>query len=114
MTAAEIGMTSAEDFRAMALGLPEAEQGGHFDVTDFRVRGKIFATWREKDGRAVLKLTPDQQQLFKETAAGLFTPAAGSWGLKGWTLVVLDRIDAATLGHAMAMAWRNAAPKSLP
>lgn len=106
-------MVSAEDFRTMALGFPKTEQGGHFDVTDFRVRGKIFATWREKDGRAVLKLTPDQQQLFKETAAGLLTPVAGSWGLKGWTRVALESIDAATLGHAMEMAWRNVAPKSL-
>ncbi|MBN9241832.1 MAG: MmcQ/YjbR family DNA-binding protein [Mesorhizobium sp.] len=107
-------MVSAEAFRATALGLPDAEQSGHFDVTDFRVHGKIFATWRDKDSRAVLKLTPDQQRLLGETAAGLFAPVAGAWGLKGWTLVTLDKIDAATLGHAMQMAWRNVAPKSLP
>lgn len=106
-------MVSAEEYRTMALGFAEAEQGGHFDVTDFRVRGRIFATWREKDGRAVLKLTPDQQQLLRETAGSLFEPAAGSWGLKGWTLVALDRIDATTLRHAMEMAWRNVAPKAL-
>ncbi len=44
----------------------------------------------------------------------VFAPVAGAWGLKGWTLVTLDKIDAATLGHAMQMAWRNVAPKSLP
>ncbi len=107
-------MVSAEAFRAMALALPDAEQSGHFDVADFRVRGRIFATWRDRDRRAVLKLTPDQQRLLEETAAGLFAPVAGSWGLKGWTLVALDRIDTATLGHAMETAWRNVAPGSLP
>lgn len=106
-------MLSQAQFAAMALGLPEAAQAGHFDVTDFRVRGKIFATLREEDCRAVLKLAPDQQKLLMETAGGQFAPVAGSWGLKGWTQVLLDRADDETVRHAMAMAWRSVAPKSL-
>ena len=106
-------MLTPAKFATIALGFPEAVQGTHFDVTDFRVRGRIFATLREKDGRAVLKLAPDQQKLLMETAGGQFAPASGSWGLKGWTQVMLDQVDEGTMRHAMAMAWRTVAPKSL-
>jgi hypothetical protein len=106
-------MVTQEQFCAMALGFPEAARGSHFDVTDFRVRGRIFATLRVRDGRAVLMLKPDQQHLLMETARGMFEPVPGAWGLKGSTRVRLEATDEATLRHAMAMAWRKAAPKSL-
>lgn len=66
---------------------------------------------READGRAVLKLSPDVQQLLMETSPGMFEPVKGAWGLKGWTCVVLAWADEATVWHAMAMAWRSVAPK---
>lgn len=102
-----------DDFRALALTFPEAVESSHFDTADFRVRNKIFATLREADGRAVLKLSPDEQQLLIATSPGLFEPIKGAWGLKGWTRVVLDRADAETVRHAMGMAWRSVAPKKL-
>ena len=101
-------MTQAQ-FRDLALGFRGSVQGSHFDVTDFRVGGKIFATLREHDGRAVLKLSPDEQQLLMETSAGLFEPVKGSWGNKGWTRVRLDQADQATVRHAMTMAWKSVA-----
>ncbi|MBN9236858.1 MULTISPECIES: MmcQ/YjbR family DNA-binding protein [Phyllobacteriaceae] len=106
-------MLTEERFCKLALGFPEAVQSGHFDVTDFRVRGKIFATLRPKDGRAVVKLSPDEQRLLMETAAGQFEPIPGSWGQRGWTRVVLDMADEASVRHAMAMGWRSVAPKTL-
>ena len=52
-----------DEFRALALSFPETVEASHFETADFRVRGRIFATLRESDGRAVLKLSPDEQQL---------------------------------------------------
>ncbi len=106
-------MTQAE-FRDIALGFPGSEQGSHFDVTDFRVRGRIFATLRESDGRAVLKLSPDEQQLLMTTTPGMFETVKGGWGLKGWTRVTLGEADEETVRHAMSMAWKSVAPKKLP
>ncbi len=97
----------------IALGFPGAEQSSHFDVTDFRVRGKIFATLRPKDNRAVIKLAPDEQRLLLETSAGQFEPIPGSWGHKGWTRVWLEKADEETVRHAMTMSWRSVAPKAL-
>ena len=102
-----------EEFRAMALTFRDAVESSHFGTADFRVRGKIFATLREADGRAVLKLSPDEQQLVMATSPGLFEPVSGSWGSKGWTRVVLDGGDAQAVRHAMGMAWRSVAPKTL-
>lgn len=102
-----------DEFRALALTFPEAVEASHFDTADFRVRGKIFATLREADGRAVIKLAPDEQQLFMATAPGMFEPVKGAWGLKGWTRVALERADADTVRHAMQLAWRSVAPKKL-
>jgi hypothetical protein len=104
---------TADEFRALALAFPEATEGSHFDTADFRVGKKIFATLRESDGRAVLKLSPDEQQLLMETGAGTFTRVKGSWGLKGWTQITLERADAETVRHAMAFAWKSVAPKKL-
>ena len=100
-------MITNSQFWRMALSFDGAIEGGHFDVTDFRVKGRIFATWRDKDGRAVLKLAPDQQKLLMETTGTVFSPVAGSWGQKGWTRVALEAADEATLRHAMTMAWQT-------
>ena len=106
-------MMEQDEFRALALTFPDAVEQSHFDTADFRVRNKIFATLRAADGRAVLKLSPDEQQLVMATSPGMFEPIKGTWGLKGWTRVALDRADAETVRHAMAMAWRSVAPKKL-
>ena len=106
-------MMEQDEFRALALTFPEAVESSHFDTADFRVRGKIFATLRRADGRAVLKLSPDEQQLVMATSPGMFEPVKGAWGLKGWTRVTLGRADLDTVRHAMTMAWRSVAPKKL-
>jgi hypothetical protein len=100
-------------FQKVALSLPEAEASSHFDVPDFRVAGKIFATAGRIDGKAVLKLTIDQQQLLCEAEPSMFEPVPGGWGRKGWTNLVLAKADAKTAKSALWMAWRNTAPKKL-
>ena len=106
-------MLTQAEFRKFALSMTEAEEGRHFENTDFRVRGKIFATLRPTDGRAVLKLAPAEQSLLMEVHPGLFEPVPGSWGMKGWTRISLESADAATALHAMTLAWCNVAPKAL-
>ncbi|PSH68433.1 hypothetical protein CU102_14205 [Phyllobacterium brassicacearum] len=104
---------SLESFAEMALSFPESIQGSHFGTTDFRVNGKIFATLRPGKQRGVLSLSRGDQALLRETSAGMFEPVPGSWGEKGWTFVILDNADPDAVRHAMAMAWKKAAPKSV-
>jgi hypothetical protein len=100
-------------FQKLALAMPEAAAASHFDTPDYRVAGKIFATAGRKDGRAVLKLTIDQQQMLCEAEPAMFAPVDGGWGRKGWTNIILAKADTATAKSALWMAWRNTAPKKL-
>ena len=100
-------------FEKIALSLPETAAASHFDVPDFRVGGKIFATAGRIDGRAVLRLTRDQQQMLCESEPDMFHPVESAWGRKGWTNMVLATTDVKTAKSALWMAWKNAAPKKL-
>jgi hypothetical protein len=101
-------------FLKLALSLPEAEASSHHDSSDIRVRGKIFASPADRPGGvAVLKLTPEQQQMMCEVEPDAFAPVPGGWGRKGWTHMRVAKADAATARSALWTAWRNVAPKTL-
>jgi len=102
-----------DDFRGIALELPEATEGAHMNHPDFRVRGKIFATLWPKESRGVVMLTPEQQKQVTEAAPAVFEPVPGGWGRKGSTSVRLQLAVEATVRSALLMAWRNKAPDSL-
>jgi hypothetical protein len=54
---------TAEEFRSLALSLPEATEQSHMDHPDFRVRGRIFATLGYPDsGRAMVKLIQEERR----------------------------------------------------
>jgi hypothetical protein len=97
------------DVRKLALSLPEAEEQAHFDKPSFRVRGKIFATLWEKEKRAVLKLSLEEQDAFVKMQPEVF--AVTPWGHQGWTSVELARVDRALFGKLLVEAWRRIAPK---
>jgi hypothetical protein len=105
---------TADDFRQIALSLPEALECAHMDHPDFRVRGKIFATLGYPDqGWGMVKLTPEQQTSLVRAEPAVFVPAQGGWGRRGSTTVRLDTDDQVTLSSALVAAWRNVAPKRL-
>ena len=77
---------TAEEFRKMALSLPETSEAAHMGHPDFRVGGKIFATLSPPgQGWAMVKLTPDQQESFVQAEPKVFAPFNGAWGRDGTT-----------------------------
>src|SRR6266852_926315 len=110
----EDGVT-AEQFRRLALGFPEAFESSHMRHPDFRVRGgKLFATLAHPDETwAMVKLTPEQQEEFVGAEPEVFAPVKGGWGRGGATSVRLKSATKMILRRAMAAAWCNAAPKKL-
>jgi len=72
-----------DDFRSIALSLPEASESAHMGHPDFRVRGKIFATIWPDDGWRMVKLTLEQQSVFLQAEPAVFVPVKGGWGRKG-------------------------------
>jgi hypothetical protein len=104
---------TADEFRVLALSLPEAVEGAHMDHPDFRVRGKIFATLGPGEKWGMVKLTPDLQASFVGTEPQAFQPIAGGWGRRGATKVILEAGEELTVRQALLAAWRNIAPRRL-
>jgi hypothetical protein len=98
-------LISAEQFRALALGLPGAVEHTHHAHPDFRVGKKVFASLGYPDaGHGMVKLTPEQQAVLVAAEPGIFRPANGAWGRQGSTLVVLSAVDETTALSALRMA----------
>jgi hypothetical protein len=105
---------TADEFRSLALSLPEATESAHMNHPDFRVRGKIFATLGyPNESWGMVKLTPEQQRLLVQTQPDAFEPVKGGWGRRGCTTVHLNAATAETVRSALIEAWRNIAPKRL-
>ena len=104
-------MISVAAFRKLALSLPDAIEVPHFELTSFRSGGKIFATLSEKDSRAMVKLTPEQQEMMTAAEPGIFQRIPNAWGDKGATWMHLKNADAKTALSALKFAIANVTPK---
>jgi hypothetical protein len=105
-------MTGAQ-WRKLACSLPEVEEKSHFGQPDFRVRNKIFADMSPDGKEGTLKLLPEVQAMLISAKPKAFRPAAGAWGVKGWTHVVLAELDAGSAPGLLREAWSLVAPKTL-
>lgn len=95
-----------DDFRRLALALPEAVESSHMGTVDFRV-GRIFATLGYPNTAfGMVQLTREHQDIVVGVEPRIFRPVSGAWGLKGATLVVLAEADEPTLRGALEAAWR--------
>lgn len=104
---------TANQFRKLALALPEAVEASHMDHPDFRVGGKIFATIGPKGDWGMVKLTPELQKSYVRTDPDSFEPFNGAWGKRGCTKVLFKSANTHVVEQALAAAWRNTAPKKL-
>jgi hypothetical protein len=105
---------TANDFRRLALSLPETVESSHMDHPDFRVAGKIFATLGYPDAAwGMVKLPPLHQDLFIQAAPEAFVVVKGAWGRRGATSVRLAKVKKAILRKALVSAWRFTAPRRL-
>src|SRR5437879_4033774 len=75
---------NAASFRRIALSLEGAKEGSHLGASDFRVRGRIFATLAsQRQGYGNLMLTPELQAEFIQELPEVFLPVPGGWGRMG-------------------------------
>jgi len=102
------------EFRALALGFPEAIESAHMHHPDFRVGGKIFATLGyPNEHSAMVKLSAQEQEQFVQTNPGIFKPVKGAWGRQGATNINLPAATTDIVHEALSAAWRKTAPKRL-
>ena len=102
-----------DDYRAIALSLPEVVESAHMGHPDFRVGGKIFATLGSGPDWGVVLLSPEVQAMFTEAEPQVFEPVPGGWGRRGSTRISLAAVDPITLRSVLLAAWRKASPRRL-
>ena len=90
---------------------PNTTEEPHFEKISFRVNKKIFATFDEKNNRAVVKLSLQDQSLFCTFDKTVMYPVNGTWGRQGWTVIELDKVKRAMLKDALKTAYQNVLAK---
>lgn len=106
-------MVSINQFREIALSLPEVVELPHFEKTSFRVNKKIFATLAEKDYKACLGLSEIDQDVFSTLGRQAIYPVPNKWGKHGWTFVDLNEVGEGILKDALITAYCKVAPERL-
>jgi hypothetical protein len=105
------GVTPAK-FRELALALPEATEEPHFDLSSFRVRGKIFAT--VPPGSPTVRIFVEAHTTHAMVATDPGTYAELRWGKKlSGLAVTLRTAKVGDVRELLEEAWRRKAPKSL-
>jgi hypothetical protein len=103
-----------DDFRDLALELDGTEEGAHMGHPDFRANNRIFASLRGDGATGMVKLTPEQQQVFLDEHPAMFTPSPGAWGRGGCTDVVLAKARVPAVRVALQLAWEAVMQKPRP
>jgi hypothetical protein len=106
-------MVTIESARKAALSLPETEEKSHFDIPDFRVKNKIFATLHIDKNYMMIKLCLVDQSVFCSFDNETIFPVPGGWGRKGATFFNLRKVKKPMLMDALRCAWKNTAPPKL-
>ena len=103
-------MVTENEFRSLALSLPETEEKETWNQPTFRVGGKIFA-WLGKPNRpAGIKLSQEErEELIASDPQKFFMVAEDTKG--PWMRVDHEAIDADEMLELLTDAWRNVAPK---
>ena len=102
-----------EQFRELALSLPEASETGDDKRRDFIVEGKNFATLFGEDGWALMTLTPKVQNDLVGAEPQVFEVCKGAWGRSGATVARLLKASEDSVLRGLMAAWHKQAPDSL-
>lgn len=100
-------MTPAR-FRQLVSALNGTSEGAHMGHADFRTAGRVFASLDKVERWASMQLSSSEQQRWVSTAPEVFVPAAGAWGVSGWTKVDLAHANEESVGEALTCAWQQA------
>jgi hypothetical protein len=104
-------MVTIETFRELALSFTDTEELPHFEITSFRFKKKIFATYWPKENRAMLKLSVVNQNVFCAYDKSIFYSVPNKWGKQGATFVELKKVRKDMFKDALTTAYEVVASK---
>jgi hypothetical protein len=97
--------------RRFALSLPEVTEEPHFDMSSFRVKGKIFCTVPPDGKRLHVSIDPDECRALIESEDPAYEQIV--WGKKpkyDYIRVWLAHADRAEVSELLEAAWLRNAP----
>jgi len=98
--------------RKFALSLPETTEEPHFDMSSFRVKGKIFCTVPPEGGRLHIFTNPlEGEALVAENPKGYEHIIWAKQLKSDWLRVYLTHAETAQVKGLLEDAWRMKAPK---
>lgn len=100
-------MITPAKVRTIALSFPNTEELPHFELTSFRVKGKIFATMDEKINRVCLMFNTIDQSVFCAFDKTIIYPVPNKWGQKGATYVELKKVRVDMFKDMMKQAYNG-------
>jgi hypothetical protein len=98
--------------RSFALSLPGVTEQPHFDMTSFRVRGRIFATVPPDENRLHIFVDEPDVDAYVAEDPGAFEPLWWGHQVRG-IRVLLAAAQQDRVQELLTEAWRRKAPKRL-
>src|SRR5262249_57503342 len=95
--------------RRMALKLPESTEAPCYGMPGYRVRGKLFARFREDGKTLVVGIDRDTREALLAADPRAFY-LTDHYRPYDWMLVRLPEVTARRLGAALRLAWSRKAP----
>jgi len=103
---------TGEQFRRLALELPDTIESAHMRHPDFRVSGRVFATLGYPGrGWGMVKLDLVTQEFLVRAHPEMFSPVKGAWGENGATNIRLAAAREGPLRKGLEAAWQVAVAK---
>lgn len=100
-------MVNLQTVRKIALSLEGTIEMPHFEKTSFRLKKKIYATMDEKQQMVTIKLNEIDQSIFVAIDKGMIYRVPNKWGLQGWTIIDLKKVNVELLKEALGKAWQT-------
>jgi hypothetical protein len=102
-----------EDVRAIALALPNVEEGTSYGTPALKVKGKLFVRLREEPDSLVIKMPFDQREglMAEDPEAYYITDHYRDYE---YILLRMSKVPRGALGELLQIAYRSAMPKKAP
>ncbi len=101
-----------DDVRAMALALPQVEEGTSYDTPAFRIRKRLIARLHDNGDAPVVRVDGLEREALLATKPDQFFETPHYEGTN-WVLARLETVDPQELAELLAAAWRRLAPRRI-
>lgn len=102
-----------DDVRAIALALPQVEEGSSYGTPAFRTRKRLIARLHEDGEALVVKVDPQEREALLATQPDAFFITPHYLGETSWILARLAVVDPGELRELIVEAWRRLASPRL-